>query len=533
MAKKLTKEKSWALRLLAVASALVLTLTACTGAKSTEEQASESASTVQSAEDASTFFTTDRVHTIDVELDSAGYEEMLQAYATSGDKEWLSVTVTIDGTTYKDVGLRLKGNKSLRTALASERGITLSAEDLSSEESASDSEGANTKDPATIPWLIRLDKYIDGQQHLGRTDYVVRGNDTESYLNEAVAVAMLEEAGLPTHRVGFTSFSVNGEEPVLRLVSEVPDDELWNQEWFGDEGSTWKADSDGDWDYHGEDGSEYEDIWKQRTGEDDMTPIVEFMDFINNSSDTEFSEELPKKLDVEEFATYLAAEKLVGNTDTISGPGNNGYLHYEPSTGQMIVVPWDHDMVFGGMGMGGPGGGGFGGRDEDQDGTRGPGGGRGGRPSEDGDMPDGMEPPDGMGAPGGMGDFQPPEGMEPPEGTELPEGMELPDGMEFPEGMEPPDMEGFDPGQMGAPGGGGFGGSNVLEERFLANSEFSELYQERYQALREKLVDSGFALKTLNRYADLLVDQASDLISAKTVESDRSAIESYLNSEAS
>ena len=94
-------------------------------------------------------------------------------------------------------------------------------------------------------------------------------------------------------------------------------------------------------------------------------------------------------------------------------------------------------------------------------------------------------------------------------------------------------MEGFDPGQMGAPGGGGFGGSNVLEERFLANSEFSELYQERYQALREKLVDSGFALKTLNRYADLLVDQASDLISAKTVESDRSAIESYLNSEAS
>ena len=158
MAKKLTKEKSWALRLLAVASALVLTLTACTGAKSTEEQASESASTVQSAEDASTFFTTDRVHTIDVELDSAGYEEMLQAYATSGDKEWLSVTVTIDGTTYKDVGLRLKGNKSLRTALASERGITLSAEDLSSEESASDSEGANTKDPATIPWLIRLDK---------------------------------------------------------------------------------------------------------------------------------------------------------------------------------------------------------------------------------------------------------------------------------------------------------------------------------------------------------------------------------------
>lgn len=421
-----TKRKHFARTLVAAAAALTLSLSACSGGQNLESDMSGDASSAASAQASSTFFTTDRVHAIDVELDTDDYQEMLSTYAATGDKDWLSVTVTIDGTTYKKAGLRLKGNKSLRTALASERGIQLTDAELG-DEGDSDSDNADTADPATIPWLIRLDKYVDGQEYLGRTDFVVRGNDTESYLNEAVAVAMLEEAGLPTHRVGFTSFSVNGEDAVLRLVSEVPDDELWNEEWFGTEGSTWKADSDGDWDYHGDNGADYEDIWKQRTG-DDMTPVVEFMDFINNSSDEVFAEELPGKLDVEEFATYLATEKLLGNTDTISGPGNNGYLHYEPSTGQMIVVPWDHDMVFGGMGMGGP------------------------------------------------------------------------------------------------------GGSNVLEQRFLEVSEFSELYQERYQVLREELIESGFALKVLNQYANLLIDEAGDLISAETVESDRASIETYLNS---
>ena len=439
---------------MAVAAALTLTLTACSGNQSSEtEMSADASSSAANAQATETLFTTDRVHEIDVELDDDDYQEMLSTYATSGDKEWLSVTVTIDGTIYRDAGLRLKGNKSLRTALASQRGIELSD---------SDSDNANAADPATIPWLIRLDKFVDDQQHLGRTDFVVRGDDTESSLNEAVAVAMLEEAGLPAHRVGFTSFSISGGDPVLRLVSEVPDDELWNQEWFGSEGSTWKADSDGDWDYHGDNGADYEDIWKQRTG-DDMTPVAEFMDFINNSSDEVFAEELPEKLDVEEFATYLATEKLLGNTDTISGPGNNGYLHYEPSTGQMIVVPWDHDMVFGGMGMGGPGGGGA-------PGDRG--GNRPGRTDDDSER--------GQGGPGGRG--------------------------------------------------GGPGGSNVLEQRFLEVSEFNELYQERYQVLREELIESGFALKVFNQYANLLIDEAGDLISAETVESDRASIETYLNS---
>ena len=63
---------------------------------------------------------------------------MIATYQETDEKEWIEATVTIDGTTYERVGMRLKGNSSLR-------GVSDDA------------------DPADLPWLIRLDKYVDGQ----------------------------------------------------------------------------------------------------------------------------------------------------------------------------------------------------------------------------------------------------------------------------------------------------------------------------------------------------------------------------------
>ncbi len=78
--------------------------------------------------------------------------------------------------------------------------------------------------PEALPWLIRLDDFVDGQEHQGNDDIVVRSNNWETSLNEAVALDLLEEAGLASQHAAATSFSVNGGEPVLRLAIEHPDD---------------------------------------------------------------------------------------------------------------------------------------------------------------------------------------------------------------------------------------------------------------------------------------------------------------------
>lgn len=83
-----------------------------------------------------------------------------------------------------------------------------------------------------------------------------------------------------------------------------------------------------------------------------MTPLITFLDFINNSTDEEYSKKLSEYLDVDAFASYLAMQDLVSNSDDIDGPGNNAYLYYDKKTKRMTVVAWDQNLSFSGMGGG-------------------------------------------------------------------------------------------------------------------------------------------------------------------------------------
>ena len=64
------------------------------------------------------------VHTIDISFDEEDYAQLIDAYLSSGDKEWIEATVTIDGSTYEQAGIRLKGNSSLFSlSAASDAGL--------------------------------------------------------------------------------------------------------------------------------------------------------------------------------------------------------------------------------------------------------------------------------------------------------------------------------------------------------------------------------------------------------------------------
>ncbi len=365
-------------------AALALVLAGCEAGgdaqSSTAEQSAAGAAT--SASDARDFFSADRVHTISAELSEDDYQGMLSAYSQTQDKEWIPATVTIDGVTFEEVGLRLKGNSSLRSLLGKGGPGMGDTEEGDGE--------VDAERPETLPWLIRLDKYVDGQSYSGRTDFVVRGNNSETSLNEAVALAILSEADVPAQQAAYVRFSVNGSDDDLRVVVDLPDDALWNEDEFGGTGYTYKADSEGDYSYRGSNPEDYEDAFKQKFGDEDMTPLIEFLDFVNNATDEEFSDHLGEYLEIEEFATYLAAQDLIANDDDIDGPGNNSYLHYDTETGRMTVVAWDHNLAFGGFGNMGGGLGAGPGSTRDSDGTFDP----GGRPDgfEPGEIPEGFGP---------------------------------------------------------------------------------------------------------------------------------------------
>lgn len=345
----------------------LLVLTSCGSVDATESSTTESG-VVESADAAVSFaadadgevalFDSSIVHDIEISFDEAVYDEMIDIFTTTGEKDWIEADVVIDGTTFTDAGIRLKGNSSL---------FGLSSE--------------TAGNPEDLPWLIRLDKYVDGQSYQGYGDIVIRSTSTETALNEAVAQELLELSGLAAQQAIATSFTVNGGETELRLALEHPDDEWDDANFDNDNGVLYKADSEGDYSYRGDDPDAYIDVFNQKAGDDDLEPLIDFLEFINNSDDDTFSAELADRLDVDAFATYLAFQDLIGNADDINGRGNNSYLHYDYDTEQFTVVNWDLNLAFGtaNVGGGGPGGVGFG----------------------DGQRP---EPPAGAPADGGPGD---------------------------------------------------------------------------------------------------------------------------------
>lgn len=370
------------------------------------------------------------VHSLSISYDQADYDALIAAYIDNGEKEWIEATVVIDGVTFEDVGLKLKGNSSLR-GLSTEADAELSADN-----------------PEDLPWIVDLAKFVDGQEYAGSVEFVIRGNNSETSLNEAVALDLLEASGLAAEQAVATRVEVNGAE-ALRLVVENPDD-AWVERALAGSTALYKAESGGDYSYRGDEPESYADVFDQEAGEDDLSPLIGFLQFINESDDATFEAELGQHLDVTSFATYLAFQELVDNFDDIDGPGNNSYLSYDASTGLMTVVSWDLNLAFGAS----------------------PGGGAQGQ---------------GQGQARGQGQAH----------------------------------------VQGGGGGAQGGGSNVLSERFLANSTFAALYQSELDRLTQELSTSGLAQNVLDSWTQTLDDGASDLVSPDVVSSEASSIAGY------
>ncbi len=443
----------------------------------------------------SDLFDSSIIHEITVSFAQEDYDAMMDAYEDSGEKDWIEATVVIDGETYENVGMRLKGNSSIMSlrgggtggmgrmggndsSATTEADATQRDTGQESARTAGGPSGTVSADvPEGLPWLIDLDKNVDGQNHEGVVEFCVRSNSMETALNEAVSLELLEEAGLASQEATAVRFSVNGGEAVLRLVIENPDD-LWMAENFDISGALYKAESTGDYSYRGDDPDSYDEVFDQEAGKDnaDLTPLIEFLDFINNSDDATFNAELPDQLDIDSFATYLAFEDLIANSDDIDGMGNNSYLYYDTKTGKFTVVAWDHNLAFGSMG----GGGAFG---------------------------------------GGGAAVMPRAGGE-DLGADSTDRMEISDGGQLP-----------DEAQRAGRGGMGGGKSNILVERFKANPEWEQLYEERLAELRSELYESGSAADILAEWVTLLKTQASDLVDSATIDQEAATVAANFTSE--
>ncbi|MBU6532512.1 CotH kinase family protein [Streptomyces mayonensis] len=441
-------------------------------------------------------------HSVELTYDQTDFDKMIKEFKDDGTKEYIEADLTVDGVHLNDVGIRLKGNSTLMSLRGGGRGMPGGGQDMpdgapqgarrgdagggaaggadgnrngDGQAGGGRGEGGggggmamydlSEKKPEELPWLIKIDEYVEGRAYQGEREISLRpGSNAEVPLNEALSLSLTAASGQKAERYGFTSLTVNNRPAVTRLMVENPDTDYGEDIGDGD-GVLYKARAGSSFDYAGDDPTDYEKSFKQlnKKGSQDLEPVMKLIKWVNEASDEQFARDLGTYVDVDSLASYVATQNLLLNFDDMAGPGKNYLLRYDLGTRRFSVLGWDYNLTFSGDATAGP-------DDSVGMGGGGPGVGAGadGAPEQDG---------------------QP--------GQDRPAGQAQPPGPE----QGPEQGQGQEQGQ-GRAGGGGPMSGHVLKTRFLESDAFDDVYEKAYRKLYQAFFGSGAASEALTDLAD-------------------------------
>ncbi|MGE7934638.1 CotH kinase family protein [Viridibacillus arvi] len=278
-------------------------------------------------------FNKDKVTMVDLEISEKDWQDMLD---NPLDEEIKEANVTVNGKTLEHVGVRTKGNLSLR-------------------------EVASDEDSDRYSLKIDFDYYNDEQSLYGLKKLNLNNNYSDSTLmREYLSYQLMEEMGLPTPSYSYMYVTVNGEDRGLFLGVEQVDETFLAKNFSTNTGSLYKPDGTGsDLKWISDDIDDYTGLnAKSSTDDSDDEAMINFLSAINNKGAS-----IEDTVDVDNMLRYFATNTALVNLDSYQGNMKHNYYLYEEK-GKFSIIPWDYNMSFGGFGAGG-GGGGRGGPQED------------------------------------------------------------------------------------------------------------------------------------------------------------------------
>ena len=243
--------------------------------------------------------------------------------------DWAHADFSIDGKSFKDVGLRYKGNGTF-------------------------AQGRNK-----ISMKLNLTKYQKGQKLAGMSMLNLANNITDAgWMNEELAYKLFRDAGAPSPRSSYAKVYVTIPGQMERrymglysLIEEV--DDTFVQTRFGskggalmkpvalslftDLGDNWKA---------------YNQIYDPKTEITDAhkARFFEFCKIVTKGSDEEFAAKLPEYINLDNLARFVAVDVYLSDFDGFLNNGQNYYMYLDPKTNKFNFMAWDQDHGFGQMG---------------------------------------------------------------------------------------------------------------------------------------------------------------------------------------
>ena len=292
------------------------------------------------------------VHRVSIAMAPVEYDTMIADYQNTGVKSWHPATVTIDGVDVERVGVRLKGNSTLI-------GLRYGGPNSPPAPPVIASLGKLTRDdPQKMPLLLRFDEFVPGQRYQGVNELALRtaggfGGDS-TQLTELVANRLTRAYGGPYLRTVAAGMSFNQSSEGFYLLVEHPDDYWARRMLPGTKHATlYKAIVGARFRYAGPDPASYAKVFNQQAETRDIgpRPMIDFLKFVEQSTDRQFDARLAAHLDVVGFTRYLAFHNLIVDPDSLAGTGNNYYVLYVPRLARVSFAAWDQNLAFGRLGF--------------------------------------------------------------------------------------------------------------------------------------------------------------------------------------
>lgn len=302
-------------------------------------------------------FDNTKVHSVDIVMDD--WDEFI---ANAASEEYYMASVVIDGESYKNIGLRAKGNTSLSmvSSLGSER----------------------------YSFKIEFDHYDSTRTYHGLDKLSLNNLIQDStMMKDYLTYTMMNGFGVNSSLCSYVYITVNGEDWGLYLAVEGVEESFLERNYGSDYGELYKPDSLGfgggrgngrefdpsamfgggmpDIPFSGGGGfgmgssdvklqyiddelDSYLNIWniaKTHITKADQKRLIESLKKLSDNQD------IASVVDIEQVIRYFVVHNYVCNDDSYTGMMVHNYYLYE-TDGRLSMIPWDYNLGFGTFGGG-------------------------------------------------------------------------------------------------------------------------------------------------------------------------------------
>jgi hypothetical protein len=224
---------------------------------------------------------------------------------------YYSATITIDGATTAQVGLRKKGNLgSLST---------------------------------TRPGLrVKANHYVAGQRIAGLEVLTLNNNhQDDTLISQCLGYGLFRAAGLPASRCAFAHVTVNGEDLGVYSHVEAVRAEFLARHFADPTGNLYE--SGGDFTVGGIGG------FQPKTNEaaPDCSDLERVVAALGAPAD-QLPAEVGAVVDLPEFARFWAMEVVTDHWDGYANNRNNFFVYHDPQSDRLAFIPWGTDALFAG-----------------------------------------------------------------------------------------------------------------------------------------------------------------------------------------